>query len=169
MKASRIGLQNESTIHAQLKKRYRSKGSKTETLIGKYVVDIDCGNGEIIEIQTRGFVKLKKKLDVLLKTHRVRLVYPLTIEKELVFRHPKTGKIESRRKSPKKMKLVDIARELMGIAEILNHHGFTREGVFTREREIRCHDAKGSWRRQGTSIVDRELVEVTGTVRLSAP
>jgi hypothetical protein len=166
---SRIGLQNESTIHAQLKKKFRRPGSKTETLVGKYVVDIDCGDGEIIEIQTRGFVKLRKKLDMLLNTHRVRLVYPLTIEKELVFRHPSTGKIESRRTSPKKMQLVDTARELIGIVEILGRPGFTLEVVFTREREVRCRDGRGSWRRQGTSIVDRELVEVKGSVQLCSP
>lgn len=165
-KTSRIGVQNESTIHAQLKKRYHRKGSKSETLVGRYVVDVDRGDGEIIEIQTRGFVKLRKKLDFLLKTHRVRLVYPLTLEKELVFRHPETGHIENHRKSPKKSRLVDIARELTGIVEILNRPGFTLEVVFTKEREIRCRDGRGSWRRRGTSIVDRELVEVKGRVRL---
>jgi hypothetical protein len=167
--ASRIGLQNESTIHAQLKKLYRSPGSRTETLVGTYVVDIEQPDGEIIEIQTRGFVKLRSKLRFLLETRRVRLVYPLTIEKELVHRHPTTGRIESRRKSPKKMTLVDIARELTGITEILGHPGFTLEVVFTHERETRSRDGRGSWRRRGTSILDRVLVESTGSVRLNAP
>jgi hypothetical protein len=167
--ASHIGVQNESTIHVQLKTHYLKPGSKTEAPVGRYIVDIAAGNGEIIEIQTRGFVKLRKKLDFLLQDHRVRLVYPLTVKKELVFRHPETGKIERRRTSPKKMSLVDIARELTGIVGLLDHPGFTLEVVSTHELEIRCRDGKGSWRRNGTSIVDRELVDIKGIVRLSSP
>ncbi|MBN2352263.1 MAG: hypothetical protein JXD23_06815 [Spirochaetales bacterium] len=163
---SLIGTRNESTIHAQLKEMYRCPGARTEAPHGTYLVDVDRGDGELVEIQTRHFGTIKNKLLFLLASHRVRLVYPLLTEKVFVFIDPETGREKRRRKSSRGKTLFDLTDELVGIAPLLSHPRLLLEVLFTSEEEVRCRDGKGSWRRKGMSIVDRKLIAVTGSLRL---
>jgi hypothetical protein len=148
---------------------YLCRGARTEVQHGTYFVDVDRGDGELVEIQTVGLGKIRNKLRFLLETHRVRLVYPLTVQKVLVFRDPATGREAGRRKSNKSKTLIDLTDELVGIAPLLSHPRFSLEVLFTSEEEVRCRDGKGSWRRKGTSVLDRALVAVTGSLRLQFP
>src|SRR5205823_13397781 len=74
-----IGTLNEGLLHTQLKAWYRRPGDQFETPVDGYVIDIVRGD-TLIEIQTGGFAPLRRKLDRLLDSHRVRLVarVPLT-------------------------------------------------------------------------------------------
>ena len=72
-----INTYNEGALHAALKRRYALDGSQIEQKIGRYVVDV-VHEDRLIEIQTRGFSALKRKLPELLREHEVTLVYPLT-------------------------------------------------------------------------------------------
>jgi hypothetical protein len=166
---SLIGTQNESAIHSQLKKMYLCPGARAEVPHGNFLVDVDRGDGELVEIQTRHFGKIREKLRFLLQAHRVRLVHPLVRHKVFVFQDPVTGRETSRRKSSRGKKLLDLTDELVGIAPILAHPRLTIEVLFTSEEEVRCQDGKGSWRRKGMSIVDRRLVGIEGSLRLCAP
>jgi hypothetical protein len=148
---------------------YRCPGSRTEVQHGAYVVDVDRGDGELVEIQTRHFGKIRSKLRFLLGSHRVRLVYPLTTKKVFVFRDPATGREKSRRNAARGKTLLALTDELVGIAPLLSHPRLTLEVLFTSEEEARCRDGKGSWRRKGMSIVDRTLVAVESSLRLCAP
>ena len=163
---SLIGTRNESTIHAQLKEMYLCPGARTEAPHGTYLVDVDRGDGELVEIQTRHFGQIRNKLRFLLASHRVRLVYPLTREKVFVFRDPATGRETGRRKSSGRKKLLDLTDELVGIAPLLSHPRLMLEVLFTSEEEVRSPDGKGTWRRRGMSVVDRKLVGVAGSLRL---
>jgi hypothetical protein len=66
----------------------------------------------------------------------------------------------SRKKSPKKGDFFNIFTELIFITEIIKHKNFNLEILMTEEEEIRINDGKGSWRRKGVSIKDRNLIKV---------
>jgi len=164
-----IGTLNESSLHAQLKELYLRDGSTTEALVGGYVVDILRPEGDIVEIQTGSLSKLKPKLAALLAGHRVLLVYPLPVRKQLVLYDARQRRILSRRMSPRKPRLPEVFRELVGIAPLLAAPGLEVEVLLTREEEIRQKDGRGSWRRRGITIVDRRLLEIRERVRFRGP
>jgi hypothetical protein len=70
------------------------------------------------------------------------------------------GEVISRRKSNKKGNIYHIFNELIYIIDLVSDPKFTLEIVITEEEEIRCDDGKGSWRRKGISIKDRNLVKI---------
>lgn len=88
------------TVHAVLKAFYESDPEHQEIPVENFVADI-LRDGEIIEIQTRGFNKLRRKLDTFLKYYPVTIVYPIVHTKYLYWIDEETGEISSKRKSPK--------------------------------------------------------------------
>ena len=72
----------------------------------------------------------------------------------------KSGKVASRRKSPRKGRLTDLFRELVRVPELIKGVNFSLEVLLIDEEEIRIDDGRGSWRRKGTSIKDRKLIGV---------
>lgn len=157
-----IGTLREKTLHAQLKALFTRPGSRCEQRIDGYVVDILEPDGLIVEIQTANFIKLRTKLARLLEKNRVRLVYPVPGEKTIVYIGEQADEILSRKKSPKRGRVIDAVKELYWIEHQLSVPGFEFEVVLTREEELRRPDGKGSWWRKGVSIVDRRLVAVIG-------
>ena len=77
-----IGTLGEKTLHAVLKNYYEPFGENQEIKIGGYVADIVGENG-VIEIQTRNFNKLLKKLEAFLEFCDVTVVYPMPALKYL--------------------------------------------------------------------------------------
>lgn len=166
MSSNGIGSLNESSLHAELKEWLFKDGDKTECPVDGYVVDL-VRDDLLIEIQTRNFSSIKKKLKKLLKKHPIRLVYPLVASKWIVYIEdgdddtPDTeGKVLLRRKAPVKGKIHSIFKELMRLPEICGDPNFSFQVLFIFQDEIRCDDGKGSWRRKGVSIINKKLVEV---------
>ena len=62
-----------------------------------------------------------------------------------------------------------MGHELLYLAEALQLGNLALEILLTRERELRQDDGRGSWRRQGVSLVGRELVEIVETHRFDRP
>ena len=77
---SAIGSLNEKPLHAALKEWYRQDGDQVEAPVDGFVADL-LRDGQLIEIQTRGFSSMRRKFDRLLDTHRIRLVHPVAAEK----------------------------------------------------------------------------------------
>ena len=77
--------------------------------VGSFVADIVGENG-IIEIQTRGFDRLGRKLDAFLEAARVTVVYPVVPKRGLCWVDPETGEIFEKRKSPKKAQYMMFSR-----------------------------------------------------------
>jgi len=153
-----IGTLNEKSVHAQLKDLLANSSDKCEVKVGRYFIDI-VRDDQFIEIQTGNFSSIRKKLQNLLKEHRVRLVYPLAQEK-LIRKFDRAGKEISKRKSPKRCTVFDVFSELIYIPEIMQHENFELEVILMRVEETRCDDGAGSWRRNGVSIVDRKIREI---------
>ena len=154
-----IGTQNEHSLHASLKEYFGQLGGIVEGSVDGFVIDVVQEN-RLVEIQTKNFSSIKKKLGQLLQEHRVHLVHPIAAKKQLVTIDPKTGEILSIRKSPKKGKIYDVFSELIRIPHLITNPNLTIEVLLVVEQEIRCQDGKGSWRRRGISIIDRRLAEI---------
>lgn len=154
-----IGTQNESSLHASLKEYYRQPGDIVEGRVDGYHIDVVQGD-RLVEIQTKNFTSIKKKLTTLLENHHVQLVYPIILRRDIMKIDPETGELLNTRKSPKKEDIYDLFSELVRIPHLILHPHLTVDVVFIKEREIRCDDGRGSWRRKGVSIVDRGLDEV---------
>lgn len=158
-----IGVRNEKSLHAALKRWYAQPGDQTELKVDGYVIDL-VRDGELIEIQTRRLGALRRKLNALLEHHPVRLVYPIAQEKWIIRKSGSGKKILGRRKSPKVGRLTDLFEELVSIPELINHPNLTLEIALIQEEEIRHADGRGSWRRRGQSIHDHRLLQVLETV-----
>ena len=111
-----VGVLNEGPLHAALKEWYRRPGDLVEQPLGGFVIDLVRG-GLCIEIQTRGFSAMRKKLDHLLDRHRFHLVHPIAVERTII-RCDATGREVSRRRSPKRGTAVDVCAELVSFPSL---------------------------------------------------
>lgn len=115
-----IGTLKEGTLHAALKYYLQPDESKQEVKVGSYVADI-MSDGEIVEIQTRAFSKLRKKLAFFLERYKVVVVYPVAYNKWISWINMETGEVSPKRKSPKKGTPYEIFFELYQIKQLLSH------------------------------------------------
>lgn len=157
-----INTWNESGLHEALKQRYRDEDGATEVPLEGVVCDVVRADGTVVEIQTRGLGRLKGKLARLLAGRPVRLVFPVARNKILEVRTP-SGRLKSRRRSPKHENVYAVFGELTGLWQLLNHPGLVIEVVHVDVRETRVDDGTGSWRRRGLRIAGRDLLAVHGT------
>ena len=156
----------ETSLHSSIKDWYALPGDRLEVSVGDFIVDI-VRDDLLIEIQTKNFSAIRKKLESLVRDHDVRLVHPIP-ERKWIVRIAESGdEVISRRRSPKKGKLVDLFDELVSMPLLVREPNFALEVLMTEEEEIRCRDGKGSWRRRGVSIKDRKLLDVVEGMRFS--
>jgi len=148
----------EYSLHAGIKKWYSALGGQVEVKVDDFVVDV-IKDKLLIEIQTGNLSAIKKKLDKLLLTNHVRLVYPIAKVKWIAYAS-KTGELLRKRRSPKRGKIIDLFIEMIYFPDLINNQNFSFEVLLIEEEELRCEDGKGSWRRRGVSIKDRKLLRV---------
>jgi len=157
---SGIGLLNEKSLHASLKEWYAQPGDKFEVKVDGYVIDIVRDN-LLIEIQTGSFVSIRSKLNNLIQSHRVRLVYPVAQEKWIVKLSKNSDAELSRRKSPKQGRVEQVFREMVSFPKLIANPNFSIEILMIQEEEWRRHyNGKRNWRRRGWGTVERHLLEV---------
>ena len=148
----------EYSLHSEIKDWYMVSGDELEVKVDGFIVDI-LRDKLLIEIQTRNFSAIKKKLIKLLFNNQVRLVYPIAKLKWIVH-VSRSGEFVRRRKSPKKGKLIDLFYELVHTPNLIRDKNFSLEVLLIEEEELRCNDGRGSWRRRGVSVKDRKLLNV---------
>lgn len=158
-----IGTLNERSLHAFLKEYYEPKASCREVKVGRYVADILNSQG-IIEIQTRGFSSLKKKLECFLKDYNVTLVYPVAKIKRLVWVDPKTGETSRPRLSPKTGSPFEIFYELVYIKDLLVSPNLRLKIVLLELDEYRFLDGWSGDRKKGSTRKDRVPAAIVGEV-----
>ena len=163
-----INTWNEGPLHAALKAWYAQPGDALEVPVDGYIIDLVRGD-LLVEFQTRGFSALKDKLATLIRTHPVRLVYPIAKEKWIVKVAEDGEKQLSRRRSPKRGSVEQIFDELVSIPHLLAQPNFTFEVLFIHEEEARRYDARRGWRRKGWVTHERRLIEVVGRQHFVSP
>ena len=157
--SNRFSTSNEGPLHAALKAWYAQPGDRCEVLVDGFVVDIVQGD-YLVEIQTRNFTAIRRKLCSLADLHPVRLVYPVARQKWII-RLAEDGITQlQRRKSPKTGRAEAVFTELVRIPTLLAHPNFSIEILFIQENEVRVHDATRAWRRKGWVIKERQLIQV---------
>ena len=161
-----IGTLNEGALHAQLKEWYRRPRDRVEERVDGYVVDLVRGR-MLIEIQTGGFAPLRRKLERLLESHRVRVVAPVAVSRRIV-RVSDDGEVLSSRRSPKAGRVEHVFERLVSIPALLAHERFELDVVLTHEEEVRVFREGRAWRRKGWVVAGRSLVSVESSVLVSS-
>lgn len=163
-----IGLLREKPLHASLKEFYAIAGDTVEVPVDGYVVDLVRG-ALLIEVQTRGFSSMKRKLHGLLaEGHQVRILYPVPVDKWII-KVGDGGEILSRRRSPRHGSAVDVFAELVSFPALFADPLLEIDVVSIIEEEVRFHDPDGPWRRKGWRVAERRLVEALGITQLRGP
>jgi hypothetical protein len=162
-----IGTLNEGALHAGLKEWYRRPRDRAEEKVDGYVVDLVRGR-LLIEIQTGNFSPLRRKLETLLATHRVRLVAPVALSRRIV-RVSDDGVVLSSRRSPRRGRVEDVFDRLVSFPGLLAHDRFEVEVVLTHEDEIRMFRPGRAYRRRGWVVMGRSLTSVEGSVTIASP
>jgi len=133
--------------------------------IKPFVIDIVRPRPEgdlLIEIQTRSFASMGKKLDHVLSEYEVVLVHPIAIRTTL---HKGDAKP---RKSPVRGSIYGIFDELVSVPTLLDHPNFSLEIVLVNIDKIQKADPKLRRRRGGWRTTDRRLTEIVGVERYSS-
>jgi hypothetical protein len=165
---SKISTLNEKPLHEALKRWYARPGDIFEVPVDGFVVDI-VRSDLLIEIQTRNFSAIKRKLEKLLINHSVRLVYPIPREKWIVKLADDGNSPVSRRRSPKRGAFEQVFYELVRLPELLNFPNFSMELLLIEEEEVRRYDGVRGWRRRGWVTEERRLLRVVDRRILNSP
>ena len=156
-----IGMMGEHSLHAALKAWYARPGDRLEEKVEGYLIDI-VRDDLLIEIQTRSFSAVRKKLTALLANHPVRLVHPIPREKWFAYLSEDGLTETGRRKSPQRLGLVHVFLELVHIPDLMRNPNLSIEVLVTREEEVRREAPRGLRRRRRTVKFDRRLISVEG-------
>ena len=156
-----IGTLSEKTVHAILKNYYEPDEDRQEIPIENYVADI-YSDGEIIEIQTRQFNKLRDKLQTFLSLYPVTVVYPIPREKWLIWVDEESGELSKKRKSPAKGNPYVAFIELYKIKMFLKDPNLRLRFVLIDMEEYRLLNGWSKDKKKGSTRYDRiptQLVE----------
>ncbi len=155
-----IGTLNEGSLHAALKQHYSEPGDISEAPLNGFVVDllrVKNNQNSIIEIQTTSFASMRKKLNALLDTYKITIVYPISIHTTLL----KPGKAP--RKSPKRGDLFTIFSELVSIPDLLQHPNLSFEAVLVSVNKVQKYEKQLRRNRGGYRTINTQLISIHET------
>lgn len=161
-----INTWNESLLHEELKDIYCGESGQKEVPYDGSICDVFLNDGSIVEIQTANLGKLKHKLDKLLETRRVKLVYPVA-RNSIIETYNPDGTLKSRRKSPKHATVYSLFPQMTALYPLIGHPNLVIEVVHADILELRVADGTGSWRRKGVRKDDRKLIAIHETLSFS--
>jgi len=164
--SNKISTLNEKPLHAALKVWYARLNDQLELSVDGFIVDI-VRDDLLVEIQTRNFAAIRRKLAALTARHPVRLGYPTAREKWIVKLAPPVGALPrdrstrlGRRKSPKRGTYEQVFEELVSFPKLLASPNFSLELLLIQEEEVRRYDGSRGWRRKGWVTHERRLLQV---------
>ena len=161
-----IGTLSEKTVHAILKNYYEPDEDKQEIPIENYVADI-YADGEIIEIQTRQFNRMRDKLKAFLPLYPVTIVYPIPREKWIIWIDEETGELSKKRKSPVRGNPYMAFPELYKIKMFLKNPNLRLKFVFLDMEEYKLLNGWSRDRKKGSSRYDRIPTELAEEIDIS--
>jgi hypothetical protein len=162
-----IGVLREGALHAAVKAFLARPGDRFEVTFGRFVIDLVRADGELVEVQIGGFGPLGPKLDMLLDSHRVRIVHPLAAEQRIV-RVDEHGEVLSTRRSPKRATAMAVFDKLVAFPSLVTHPNLTLELLLVREDHVRGPEPV-RLRRRTRDPGERRLVEVLDQLELRGP
>ena len=163
-----IGTLSEKTVHAVLKNYYEPDEDKQEIPIENFVADI-YSQGEIIEIQTRQFNKMRDKLKCFLSLYPVTIVYPIPREKWLIWIDEESGEASPKRKSPAKGNPYLAFIELYRIKMFLKDPNLRLKIVLLDMEEYRLLNGWSRDKKKGSTRFDRIPTRIVEEVCIDCP
>lgn len=154
-----IGTLGEKTVHSVLKSYLSPDCINHEVKVGGFVADI-CSEHGIIEVQTRNFDKLRRKLKAFLAIAPVTVVYPIPSTKWIRWVNPQTGEISPPRRSPKTGKPYSIFPELYKIKDFLLEPNLSIHIIMINVEEYKYLDGWSQDKKKGSSRCDRIPTEI---------
>ena len=130
-----IGTKQEKTLHQTIKHYLTTDELLHEIKLENKIVDI-YKDGEIFEIQTQGFDKMRDKLSTLLPKYNLTIVFPIAHVKT-IHSVNNLGVVEQTRKSPKKQSPFEIFKELYKIKQYLNDYNLHFKIIMFLSEELR--------------------------------
>lgn len=161
-----IGTLSEKTVHAVLKNFYEPDEDHQEIPIENYVADI-YHDGEIIEIQTRQFNKMRNKLSAFLPLYPVTIVYPIPREKWIIWIDEETGELSKPRKSPLKGSPYTVFPELYKIKPFLKNTNLRLRLVLMDMEEYKLLNGWSKDRKKGSGRYDRIPLQLIEEVEIN--
>lgn len=161
-----IGTLSEKTVHAILKNYYEPDEDRQEIPVENFVADI-YADGEIIEIQTRQFNRMRDKLGVFLPLYPVTIVYPIPFEKWIIWMDEETGELSRRRKSPVKGNPYIAFPELYKIKNYLKDPNLRLKFVLMNIEEYKLLNGWSRDKKKGASRYDRIPMELVEEIEIS--
>ena len=163
-----IGTLGEKTLHAAVKYYLEPDESCHEVPYLGFVADIKNEAG-VIEVQTRAFDRLRRKLAVFLEAGPVTLVCPLPHLKYVQWLDPETGEVSRRHKSPKTGQPWHILPELDKIRGMLDHPHLTLLILLLDVDEYRNLDGWSRDRKRGSHRLERIPLSLYQELRIEQP
>lgn len=163
-----IGTLSEKTVHAILKNYYEPDEDRQEIPIENYVADI-FANGEIIEIQTGQFDKLRGKLKTFLPLYPVTIVYPIPREKWIIWIDEESGELSGKRKSPLKGSPYTVFPELYKIKAFLKDPHLRFRLVLLDMEEYKLLNGRGKSKKIRASRYDRIPTQLVQELEMERP
>jgi hypothetical protein len=161
-----IGTQSESTLHRELKLLGGAYTGKTEVEYGGFVCDAYRDVSTIVEVQLGSFAPLAKKIDKLCETHRLVVVHPIVLKKEIHLFDVEHNLV-SKKWSTHRGSEWDVFRALLHAPLLPLNVNLTIELALIDIVETRIEDGRGSRHRKGASIAGRRLAAYHGTACLA--
>jgi len=156
----------ETSLHRELKLLYAGPAAQTEVRCGRYRVDAVVGD-ELIEIQHGHLAAIGRKVSELLADYEVRIVKPIVREKMIFKRRRRGGPVASRRRSPKRGRLIDLFDEMVRFTKVFPHPRLSIEALLVDVEEYR-HPGHGRrrWRHANDFQVADQLLVRAGDSRV---
>ncbi len=161
-----IGTLSEKSVHAIMKYYYAPNPAYHEQKVGSFVADIMV-DGEIMEIQTRAFQNLRRKLDAFLPGHEVTVIYPIAHTKWLSWIDPETGEVSAPRKSPKTGTVYRLIPELYKLKMYLKNERLHFMIPLIDVRETRLLNGWSRDRKRGSHRDDGIPVGIFDEIRIN--
>ncbi len=179
-----IGTLREKRLHAAIKTYLCPDTARHEIPVGTLfgggvddggagtrhmVADIVC-DGEIFEVQTGGLYPLREKLAWYLAHTpcRVTVVHPIPAVRYLSWIDPADGTVISRRRSPKRGRVQDVAKELYWLSDFVGNPRFSLRLLLIELEEYRLADGWSRDGKRGSSRYERFPTALLGDVTLAS-
>lgn len=160
-----IGTLSEKTVHAVLKNYYAPDTDMHEIPVEGFVADIYTGS-EIIEIQTRSFDAMRRKLSAFLPMYEVTIVYPIPHIKWLSWIDETSGETSPKRKSPKRGNPYQAFVELYRIRPFLSDKNLHFRFDLIDMEEYRLLNGWSRDKKRGSDRYDRIPLKFVQEVRI---
>ena len=163
-----IGTANETSLHAAVKNHIDPDPAHQEVRLGVHIADVFNENG-VFEIQTRGFYKLRRKVEQLLAFAPVTVVYPAAAEKRIWWIDPETGDCTGGRKGSRPATRFTLWHELPAFGDLFGSPDFSVRMLLLQIDEYRMLDGFGPRKKHRATHVDRVLREIRDDFTVCVP